>query len=499
MLIDSFAQVSLSILQSPFLMVMLCLSVLLGIILGALPGISSTMALAIFLPMTYGMEPASAIIFLIALLVGSVFGGSISAILINIPGTPGAIVTQFDGFPMAQSGRAGHALGHALIASTLGGLIGFVVLILIAPLVAQSAMAFRSPEFTMLAVFGLVLLAFTAKGSTFAGILSGVIGLICGMVGFDMMTDIARFDFGSHTLQNGIDLIPVTIGIFGLTEVLRTISLDQSKLPKVPPIGSLFPPLKEVAGLWKTTLRGSAIGTFIGAVPAAGSAIAVAIAYAQEQRFARPGATFGKGEPAGIVAPESANSANTGGAMIPMITLGIPGDSMSAVLIGALLIHGLRPGPMLFAENPTIVGTIYAAIFFGTVLTFFIGFGLIRFVVLVMKTPTHILMAAIALLCVVGAYAIRNSVSDIMIMIAFGGLGYIMLLMRIPAAPLAFGIILGPIMEENFRRSLILSKGSWSIFIERPVSATLIVITLATILLPLLPAIGRKARMLEDD
>lgn len=494
MLFDVFLQSFGIFLQDPVLLVMAVAAVAVGVVLGALPGVSSTMALAILLPLTFGMEPNAAMMLLLMVLVSSVFGGSISAILLNIPGTPGAIVTQFDGYPMAQQGRAGHALGHALIASTVGGVLGIIALMLIAPLIARSAMSFRSPEFALLAVFGLVLLAYTAKGAMLAGLMSGAIGLIFGMTGFDTVTGVARFDFGTAVLQNGIHIIPVTIGIFGITEVLSTLgALRSGPLPSAPRIGGLLPPRQELARVWPSWLRGSVLGTFIGAIPAAGSAIAVAVAYALERRFTRDATRFGQGEPRGIAAPEAANSALTGGATIPMITLGIPGDSMSAILIGALIIHGLQPGPMMFVENPDIIGTIYGSLMLAVLLTFAVGMVCLRGIVQVMRLPIHLMLVLITLLCMVGAFAIRNSLSDLVMMLVLGGMGYLMTLMRIPVAPLVFGLILGPLMEENLRRTLILSRGSWSVFVERPISAIILGLTVLVILLPLLSSLRRKS------
>ena len=494
MIVDLFVQTLLEYAASPEMWGLALAGVAIGIVLGALPGVSSTMALAILLPVSFGLAPAAAMLFLIAVFVASVYGGSISAILINIPGTPGAIVTQFDGYPMAQQGRAGHALSYALIASTLGGLIGLALLVTLAPVVASAAMSFRSPEFAMVTVFGLVLLSFAAGGSIFRGILVGAVGVLLGMVGFDRLTDIARFDFGTRALQAGIELVPVTVGIFGLAEVLRNLAAGLGGLPRIPPIGALLPPRRELARLWAAVGRGGLIGTFVGAIPAAGSAIAVALTYAQEKRLSRRPDAFGKGEPAGIAAPEAANSASVGGSFVPMMTLGIPGDPITAVLMGALLIHGLRPGPMLFANNPGFVAGIYVALFIGVVLTLLVGFALMRVFTAILRVPRSLLFCLIALLCVVGAYAIRNSLVDVYIMLAFGVIGYVLILLRMPPAPLVFGLILGPILEENLRRSLILSGGSWQIFIERPISLALILMSLAAILSPLAVAAWRSWR-----
>jgi len=495
MLLDLFGNTLFTYIFSPNILILAGAGVILGIILGARPGVSSTMALAILLPVSFGLDAYSAMLFLIAVFVASVYGGSISAILINIPGTPGAIVTQFDGYPMAQQGKAGQALSYALISSSIGGLIGLALLVMLAPVVAAAAMSFRSPEFAMAAVFGVVLLSFASSGSTFRGILVGVIGLICGMVGFDRLTDISRFDFGTPSLQAGVELVPVTVGIFGLAEVLRNISLGVGSIPKVPPLGKLFPPGAMIIGLWKTMLRGGVIGTLVGAIPAAGSAIAVALSYAQEKRLSKHPEKFGKGEPAGIAGPESANSAGIGGSLVPMMTLGIPGDSMTAVLMGALLIHGLRPGPMLFTNDPAFVANIYAAMLISIIFTFIIGLTFMRLITLTMRIPAYIMLCIITLLCIVGSFAIRNNINDVYMMVFFGFVGYFLYIIKIPPAPLAFGLILGPILEENLRRSLIISRGSWSIFIERPISLALIIITLLVVIVPIaMPYVRRIKR-----
>ena len=468
--------------------------VMIGIVLGALPGVSSTMALAILLPVSYGMSPEAAMVVLIAVFSASVFGGSISAILINIPGTPGAIVTQFDGYPMALAGRAGEALSYALLASSVGGLLGLVILSVVAPTIAAAAMRFRSPEFAMAAVFGLTMLAYASPGSTFRGVLVGCIGLLVGMVGFDKLTDVPRFDFGSQVLQNGIDIVPLTVGIFGFAEVLASLSAGSGVVAHIPKIGRIMPPLSGLPKLMPTMLRGSLIGTFVGAVPAAGSAIAVALSYTQEQRLSKTPERFGKGEPAGIVAPEASNNACVAGALVPMMTLGVPGDTMTAVLMGALLLHGLRPGPMLFANNPEFVGTIYGSLFFAILLTLVLGFVAIAMIIQLLKLPRHVLMIGIAMMCVFGSFAIRNTISDVYVMVFFGAVGFLMHHLRLPTAPLAFGLILGPLLEENVRRSLIVSRGDWTVFIGRPISLALVLLSAAALLYPLFASWWRYRR-----
>ena len=396
---------------------------------------------------------------------------------------------------MTKDGRASEALTYSLFSSTIGGIVGLIILMLVAPLVAKAAMQFRSPEFAMTTVFGLTMLAYSTPGSTFRGILSGVIGLLCGMVGFDLVTDVPRFDFGTSALQSGIGLVPLTVGLFGLAEVFRGIEGGVKGARKTPKLGTLMPSFEKVRRLWKTILRGSALGAIIGAIPAAGSAIAVAVSYAQEQRFSKRGNKFGTGVPEGLAGPEAANNACVGGALVPLMTLGIPGDTMTAVLMGALLIHGLRPGPMLFAERPDFVASVYVALFLALLLTVVFGFLLVRHFVRLMRTPDHILLVIIAMLCVVGSFAIRNNITDVYIMIAFGVIGYVMNRLDIPVAPLAFGLILGPILEENLRRSLIISDGSWLVFIERPIALTMLVLSVSALVFPLL----QRAKILASN
>jgi len=402
----------------------------------------------------------------------------------NIPGTPGAIVTQIDGYPMAKKGEGGFALTYALISSTLGGLIGLILLMLVSPIVIKAAMNFRSPEFAMAAIFGLTMLAYSTPGSTFRGIVVGAIGILLGMIGFDNMTDILRFDYGTVFLQNGIHLVPLSVGLFGLSEIFKNFFSIKNKDQQLPKIKKFFPPLKKIVGLWKSILRGSLFGTFIGAIPAAGSAIAVAISYAQEMKLSKNPENFGKGDIRGVSGPEAANNACVGGALIPMMTLGIPGDTMTAILMAALLIHGLQPGPFLFQNNPGFVSYVYSSLFISILFTLILGLIMIKLIVKLLNSPKKIVNISIIVLCISGSFAIRNLMSDVYVMIFFGFIGYLFFLANLPHAPLAFGLILGPVLEENLRRSLIISRGSWTIFLERPVSLFLIMFCLLVLFWP---------------
>jgi putative tricarboxylic transport membrane protein len=488
---DALLAAAAGILLDPQLLLVGVIAAGLGIVLGALPGISSTMSLAVLLPFSFVMGLAEAMVFLMGIFYGSVYGGSLSAILLNIPGTPGSMVTQLDGYPMARQGRAGDALAHALFASTLGGVFGLVGLIVLAPLLARVALLFQSPEFAALMLFGLTMLAYAAPGSTYLGILAGVVGLILGAVGLDTVTNFSRLDFGLHNLQAGINLIPVVIGIFGLAEVMRNLDSSQPLAGAVVTIGRLMPDWRKMLGKTVTALRSSVFGLVVGAVPAAGSAVAVSMAYAQEKRLYDGKETFGDGNPRGVVAAEAANNACVGGALIPMMTVGIPGDTMTAVLIGALLIHGLRPGPGLFTRNPEFVATVYTALGLAIVLTLLWALLAIRLVARLLGAPARILNVTIALLCVVGAYSVQNSAFDVHVMIASGAVGYLMAKVGMPTAPVVFGLVLGPLLEENLRRSLIV-YGSWTVFFQRPITLALIVISLFTLLWPLVSAMRRR-------
>jgi putative tricarboxylic transport membrane protein len=490
-MIDAVVHSLLHILMDPVGLGLCVGGVIVGIILGALPGISSTMALAVLLPFSFGMNIEHSMLFLMAIFSASVYGGSISAILINIPGTPGAIVTQMDGYPMARKGRAGEALTYALLASALGGIFGWLLLIGIAPLVAHVALVFESPEFAAITLFGLTMLAYASPGSTFLGLIAGVIGLLVATVGFDPTTDVARFAFGIAPLQSGLELIPAAVGIFGIAEVLKNIEHSGPRLKVVTDIKRILPPWDEAKRLWPMCIRGSLIGAFVGAIPAAGSAIAVTISYAQEKRMSKWPERFGTGIPEGIVAPESANNSCVGGALIPMMTLGLPGDSMTAVLIGALLIHGLRPGPEMFRVHTDFVAIVYVSLFLAVVVTLALGLYGNRYFARVLQLPRPILMTAVVLLCIVGSFSVRNAMFDVLVMLGFGVAGYLMNRVGMPTAPVIFGMVLGPLLEDNIRRSLIL-YGNWTVFVERPISLALLLLSIAALLYPSVKSLLRQ-------
>ena len=492
-MLDTLLDVLLRVVTDPAALSLCLIGVVLGLIFGALPGVSSTMSLAVMLPVTYGMSPEYAMMLMIGVFFSSVYAGSISAILVNIPGTPGAMVTVLDGHAMTRKGRAGEAMAYALIASLFGGLFGFAFLITVAPLLSAYVLKLASPEYTAIIVLGLALVVYASSGDPLRGFVAGLCGLLLGVVGRDAVTDVPRFTFGLSELQSGIDIIPIAIGVFGIAEALSAMerTLTEPSARSLRP-GRLMPRLKKLVAELPTALRGSTIGALVGCIPAAGSAIAVALAYSLEKRISQKPERFGQGTPRGIVAPEAANNACVGGALVPMMTLGIPGDSITAVLIGVLLLHGLRPGPGLFENQPEFVATIYIALLVSIILTGVVA-GLIglRLFGKVLALPRHLLFTGVLVLCLLGAYAVRNSAFDVWLAVIFGGVGYLFNRLGIPVLPLAFGVVLGPLLEENLRRTMMIHQ-DWTVLFARPVSLTLMLVACTVLLLPILTPLYRR-------
>lgn len=468
----------------PVVILLLLLGTFIGIIFGALPGLGTPMALAVFTPLTYSFGAVKAMVFLLGIYGGCVSGGSVSAILLNIPGTPSSIATGIDGHPLARQGRAGEAIGVAAIASAFGGIIGALVLSFLAPPIAALALSFSAQEYVALTILTLCLIGQISGDSLVLGLLSGTIGLMLATVGADAITAYPRFAFGSNYLQEGIPLVPMIVGIFGIGEVLdRTRQGGRSGgKTMVHKIQSVVPRLPVLARLLKTIVRSSVIGVFIGAMPAAGASIASVIAYGQEKRFAKHPEIFGKGALEGVAAPESANNASTGGALIPLLTLGIPGDPMGPILMGALMLHGLAPGPLLFQQSPEIVSVVFLSMLFGAIALGVMGVSLAKVFARVIQVPQSVLLPSIVVLCFVGTYAIRNALFDVGVLLVIGLLGYGLRRVRVPLPPLVLGFILGPILESNLRRALLISGGDWSTFVLRPISGTILLLAVAIIL-----------------
>lgn len=489
----------LSYFSNPMMFVYSFFGVLVGIVFGALPGLTATMTIAVFIPFTFGVPAVQSFAFLLGLYSGAVYGGSVSAILINIPGTPSAIATGFDGYPMCQQGRAGEAIGISTISSGLGGLFSVFVLAFAAPLIAGIALKFSAEEYVGITLIGLSIIAIISPGSAVKGLIAGTLGLIIGTVGLDPMGSYPRMVFNKPELFEGVSEIPVMIGMYGLSEMLIQISDEKHVKVITQKVKNVLPSFKQILKLIPTIMRSSVIGTAIGAVPAAGGSIASLVAYGQEKRFSRKSHLLGTGIAEGIAAPEAANNASTGGALIPMMTLGIPGDPMTAVLMGGLIIQGLRPGPVLFREQMPFVSSIFISLLVSVVFMTILGLIGAKYFSRLITTPKRFLIPTILLLCLIGSYSINNSMFDIGVLIASGILGFALRKFGYPVAPVILGLILGPMFESNLRRSMMLSRGDWSTFVTRPISFSFLLIVFFILAGPSLIGLFRKKQHASDD
>ncbi len=454
-----------------------------GLFFGSIPGLTFSMALALMLPFTFGMQTVPAIAMLLGVYVGGMTGGSVSAILLGIPGTPSAAATVFDGYPMAQNGKAGTALGAAVIASTFGGLFSLVAMMLLLEQVAAIAIRFGPAEIFALVLFGLSTICGLAQESLLRGLVAGVLGLMFMIVGLDELDGVARLTFDTVQLQQGVNLLVAMIGLFAVPQVIATFldygRVEQLKIPET--VRAQLPTLRELRDRLWLMARCSAIGTGIGAIPGTGGPIAAFLAYDHARRFSRRPGDFGKGELSGVVAPESANNAVTGGAMIPLLSLGIPGDPATAVILGGLLVHGLHPGPMLFRTHLETIYALYVTIVLAYIVILIVQLWGIRIFVRVLAVPPHLLAVCIIVLCVIGSYAIRNSIFDVYLMAVMGLVGYVLQRLRIPVAPVVLGLVLGETLEQQYRTALILSEGDHSIFLESGVALVFFGLTALTV------------------
>lgn len=462
----------------------LAFGTLLGIVIGSLPGLTSTMGVALMLPLTFGMDAVTGILLLIGVYFGSVYGGSLTAILINTPGTPASAATVMDGYPLTQKGKAHKALTVSTLSCAIGGLISVIVLILVAPQLASFALKFSAPESFALALFGLSIVSSIAGKSIVKGLMAGTLGLLIATIGLDPIGGFPRFTFGMPELSTGIGFIPIMIGLFATSEAFKSME-DIFKEKKVSvTLDKVKLKWHEFKGLIGTILRSSGIGTFTGMIPGAGADIAAFVAYNEAKRFAKHKDEFGKGDLRGVAAPEAAGNSVTGGAMIPLLTLGIPGDAVTAVLLGALMVQGLQPGPMLFESNGPIVYTLFVGMLLANILLLVFGLLGIRFFTKVLHIPKTILTPLILMLCVVGAYSLGNNYFDVVVMFVAGVVGYFFKRFEIPASPVILGLILGPMMESNLRRALVMSQGDLSIFYTRPITVVLLTIAVITLFTP---------------
>ncbi|GHA23768.1 transporter [Devosia pacifica] len=468
---------------------------LLGIVIGALPGLTATMGVALLVTLTYRMEPDQAILCLMCLYAGAIYGGSRTAILLAIPGTPASAATTLDGHPLAMRGQAGLAMGLATSASTMGTIVGIVCLALVAPLLSEAALQFGSYEFFWLALFGVLISGqLTALDDPLKGYIAGILGLLVAMVGMETLHAHVRFTFGITALSGGVDLIPAMVGAFGFAEILAVMKRTV-EARVVTSADRVVPRIGEVARYWKTSIRSGLIGTFVGIIPGVGEDVGAWASYAAAKRVSKEADQFGKGSQEGLIAAETGNSAVVPGAMIPTLTLALPGSAAAAVLIAAMFIHNIRPGPLLMVENPEFLYQIVAILLFSTLAILVFGLSLTRPLLKVLAVPRERLMAVVYVLCVVGSFAITQRMFDVYVMIAFGIIGFILREMKYPMAPLVLGIILGDLLDLNLRRGLQLTNGDPSPFFTRPISAVICIVIVFTILMSI-PAVNKRVRSL---
>jgi putative tricarboxylic transport membrane protein len=447
------------------------IGVFIGTLIGVLPGIGPIGAMSILLPTTFGVSPVSAIIMLAGIYYGAMYGGSTTSILVNIPGESASVVTCLDGYQMARQGRAGPALGISAFGSFIGGTFSIIALMFMAAPLAKVALRFGPPEYFSLMCLCLTILVYLAKGSVVKAVIMGLFGLLLSTVGLDLTTGKPRFAYGSPTLYDGIGIVPLVMGLFGISEVLSNIESTLERSIFKSKIKNLLPDLED----WKKSswpiARGSILGFLLGILPGGGSITSSFVSYTVEKKFSKHPEEFGKGAIEGVAGPETANNAAAGGAFIPLLILGIPPNAVMAVLLGALIIQGVAPGPTLISDHPDIFWGVIASMYVGNVMLLLLNLPLISIWVKVLKVPYGILMPLILLFCLIGSFSLSNNIYDVVIMVIFGIVGYILRKFEYEEAPLVLAFILGPIMETAFRRSLIMSDGEFSIFWTRPISA----------------------------
>ena len=495
---ESFLWIGLANVVQPHNLLAILVGTMIGMFIGAMPGLSATMAIALLLPLTYSLSPETGLAMLASLYLAAMYGGSIAAILLRTPGTPAAAATVLDGYPMAQKGLAGKALGLSLTASLIGGVMSSVALLTVAPLLGRIVLNFGPVEIFAVAVLGITIIGSLSQGSAILGLMSGALGLLLAMVGMDLTTGTPRFTFGYLDLFGGIDFTVALIGLFSIPQAVRLIVQGNHDAEQsVSNVGDrMLPNWREFKNLLPNSLRSGVIGIFVGLIPGTGGDTASWFAYNEAKRFSKHKAEFGTGYPAGIVAPEAANNAVVGGALIPTIALGIPGSSSTAVLLGGLMVHGILPGPTLMTDHGDVTYTLLWAVLFANVALFLVGVLFTRACVIVTRIPNRVVGPVIIVLSVIGSFAINNSVFDIGLMIAFGMIGLAFDSFKIPTPPLVIGLILGPILDTTLQQSLLIGGGSYWIFIDNPISATLLVVALLSVLqaTPLFGSLAKRFR-----
>jgi len=468
------------------------LGVIIGTLVGVLPGISPLNTTAMLLPFTFGLAPASAMIMLAGIFYGAQYGGSTTAILVNVPGETSAVVTCLDGYQMARQGRAGPALAIAAVASFFAGTVATIVIAVLSAPLAALAMKFTAPEYFSLLVMGLIAAVVLAHGSPFKAIAMVLMGVLVGLVGIDVNSGKPRLTFGIPDIADGMDFVPVVVGLFGIGEVIANLGSPQDRSILVGKIKNLMPTWPDLKAAFPAILRGTCVGTMLGILPGGGAALPPFAAYALEKKVSRHPERFGTGVIEGVASPEAANNAGAQTSFIPLLTMGIPTNPLMALMIGALMIQGIQPGPSVIREQPALYWGVVASMWIGNLMLVIINLPLVGIWVSLLRVPYRLLFPAIILFCCIGAYASSNSVFSVWLMLGWGALGYFFNKIGVQPAPMVLGFVLGPLLEENFRRAMLLSGGDPAVFIQRPISAALLGVAAILLIVLIFPTIRTK-------
>ncbi|MEF9973904.1 MAG: tripartite tricarboxylate transporter permease [Clostridia bacterium] len=475
--------------------------VLIGTLVGVLPGISPLNTVAMLLPFTFGMPPESALIMLAGIFYGAQYGGSTSAILVNVPGETSAVVTCLDGHQLAKQGKAGKALGISAIASFIAGTFSTLLVAAISTPLAKLALRFNSPEYFSLMLLGLVAAVILGGGSPYKSILMVLLGVLCGLVGIDVSSGAARMTFGFPELAEGMDFVPVVVGLFGVGEVLANLENKQDRNIVKNKIKNVLPTRQEMGACMPSIIRGTLLGSFMGVLPGGGAALPPFASYALEKKLSREPEKFGTGDLRGVAGPEAANNAGAQTSFIPLLTMGIPSNSLMALMIGAMMIHGIQPGPLVIQNQPELYWGLVASMWIGNAMLLVINLPMVRMWASLLKVPYRLLFPAIVMFCCIGAFASANNIFNIWLMLLWGVVGFFLKKIGISAAPMILGFVLGPMLEENFRRTMFLSDGSLMVFLQRPISAALLAVAFILMVILLVPNIKkmRETATKEED
>ncbi len=476
------------------------LGVTLGTLVGVLPGLGPVATIAMLLPITYGLTPAAALIMLSGIYYGAQYGGSTTAILVNLPGESSSVVTCLDGHAMARKGRAGAALAIAAIGSFIAGSLAILLLAAAAAPLAEVALKFGPAEYFSLMLLGLLAAIVLAQGDVLKAVAMTLLGLLLGLVGTDVNSGTERFTFGIPALSDGISFVVISMGIFGIAEIIANLERDHAGVPQVARVGSLLPSREDYRRSWKPILRGTGLGALLGVLPGGGAMLGAFASYMVEKRLARQPERFGQGAIEGVAGPESANNAGAQTSFIPMLVLGLPSNAVMALMAGAMMIHGIVPGPQVIDDRPELFWGLIVSMWIGNLLLLVLNLPLVGIWVRLLAVPYRLLYPSILLFCCIGVYSVNNSLFDVLLTVGFGLLGYLFIKLRCEPAPLLLGYLLGPLMEENLRRAMLLSRGDPSVFVTRPLSLTLLIICALVLLLMVSPRVRatRQAAFSED-